>query len=84
MSLAAIRYNSLSLAVIRYHSLSLAVIRCTTHYHSLSSLLVCLFISDPRKTSKDQKKTFARAIQKECAGEIENLQGKCGILLQET
>ena len=62
--LFVIRCHSLSLVAIRCHSLfqslSLVAIRCTTR-HSLSldlSLvsLVYLFINDPRKTSKDQKK----------------------------
>ena len=71
--------HSLSLVVTRCHSLSLVVIRC----HSLSVSLVCLFIKDPRKTSKDQKKTFVCVLQKECSDEIEIVQGKCGILLQQ-
>ena len=53
--------------------------------HSLSLVVIpCHFINDPRKISKDQKKTFACALQKECSDEIVNVQGKCGILLQQT
>ena len=54
------RCHSLSLVVTCRHALSL-VTSCHSLYHSLSFVvisLVCLFIIDPRKTSKDQKKTL--------------------------
>ena len=41
-------------------------------------------MGDPRKTSKDQKKIFACPLKNEFSDEIENVQGKCGILLELT
>ena len=62
--------HSLSFAVFVgtccYHSLSLFIILCTARCHSLSLSLFSFFIKDLRKTSKDQKKSFECAVQKEC------------------
>ena len=84
-TLTEINHHSLSysLVIVRYHSLSLVVTRYTTCCHSLSLSIVCLFINDPRKTSTNEKKTFACALQRECSDEIENVQEKCGILLYQ-
>ena len=74
--------RTLTEMTIRCQSLSLVVTSCHLLYNSLS--LVCLFINDPRKTSKDQKiRTLTFSLQKECSGEIENVQGICGILHQQ-
>ena len=65
--------HSLSFAVTVdtcIHSLSLVVTSC----HSLSLSLVCTFINHPRKISRDQKKTFACFLQKECADKVKNVQ----------
>ena len=81
-----IRFDPLSLALIHYHSflhsLSLIAILCTTccHWLSFDILLVCVFISDPRKTSKDQEKTFAYALQYESSDKNGNVQRKFEIL----
>ena len=85
-TLAEINHHSLSYSfvIIRYHSLSLVVTCYTTCCHLLSLSVVCLFINDPRKTSTNEKKIFACALQRECSDEIENVQEKCGILLYQT
>lgn len=86
MTIVVTRFHLLSLFVIIYHLLSLVVIRCTTRGHSFSLSLVCLIIKVSSKTSKDQNKTSACALQnkKQCSDEIEIFQGKCGIMLQQT
>ena len=58
-----------------FHSLSLVVIHCTSPCHLLSQnlSLICLFINDSRKTSKDHMKIFACGLINECSGVIENV-----------
>ena len=75
------RCHSRSLAISCCHSLllvvPLVVTSCHSSYHllSLEVSLACPVINDSRKTSNDQKKTFACALQSNALTKLKIFQG---------